>query len=286
MKNWDWNQSFNRQGAPIKHRSIAVTSGKGGVGKSSLVVNLGMALSGLGKRVALLDGDLGLSNVEILMGLAPKYNLYDYLQGRADLQQVLEDGPMGVKVISGGRAMLEIASLKDMQLKRLATALNVLEESYDVLLIDTGAGISRTVLSFLAAAEEVIVVVTPDPSSFMDAYSLVKMLCHHSLKTEGLLLANRVADARDGKLVADKFCQVVKNFLPGFNLELLGYIPEDAEMGRAAIKQQPAYIYSPRSRSVKEMVAVAGLLAGEGFVQRATPPESFARKFINLFRRA
>ncbi len=165
-----------RDDMPYGPRAIAVASGKGGVGKTSLSVNLALCLAKMGLKVTLFDADLGLANAEVLLGLFPSFSLYEVLYGDKTIEEITVQGPLGINVVSGGSGCLEMANLDHARRQRLLKMFNQFSGPDDIIIIDNGAGINKNVLGFVAAAGEVIIVVTPDPTSLTDAYALIKVL--------------------------------------------------------------------------------------------------------------
>ncbi|MEW5898342.1 MAG: MinD/ParA family protein [Bacillota bacterium] len=264
-------------------RVIAVTSGKGGVGKTSLVVNLSLALARLGRRVIILDADLGLANVEVLMGVTPHYTLFDCVCGTKEIGEILTPAPLGVQIISGGSGFLELANLDARQQQKIIAALDLLDDA-DFILIDTGAGISRNVLGFVAAAEEVIVVLTPEPTSLTDAYSLIKILAKFKVHRQVMLVVNRAADEREAAAAAKRMAAVAERFLE-IELVHLGSICEDRTVSRAVRRQQPFVLFEPGSGPAARIKELAQRLVNG---KEAVPPggafRGFLQKIIHLFR--
>lgn len=243
--------------SPPALRVIAVTSGKGGVGKSNLVVNLGLAFARQGRQVLLMDADLGLGNLDILLGLAPNFTIQDVLAHRKTIAEVLVQGPEGVKILPASSGIPEMAELDPQQKLFLLNELDNYSESLDVVLIDTGAGISRNVLFFNLAAQEILVVATGEPTSITDAYALMKVLVTQHGERRFRLVVNGVDNPADGHLVYRTLLKVTERFLgQEISLEFLGVIPHDEAIGRAVLKQQPVLQLYPRakvSRSITEL---------------------------------
>ena len=208
----------NQQMTP-KARVITITSGKGGVGKSSVAVNLAVQLRKLGKRVIIFDADLGLANAEVMFGAIPKYNLSDLIYQGRDIREIITPGPMDIGFISGGSGIVTMNNLTKDQISYLVHSLSKLDELADVILIDTGAGVSDSVLEFVIASPEVILVTTPEPSSLTDSYSLLKALYRNpGFIKNGIqihVVANKVNSVQEGKLVYDKLESVVSQFWHG-----------------------------------------------------------------------
>lgn len=231
-------------------RVIVVTSGKGGVGKTSISVNLALQLREQGKRVIILDADFGLANVEVMLGIRPKNNLADVVFRNMAIEEVITEGPMGIGFISGGSGVQDLVNLDKEQLKNLITKLVKLDSMYDVVIIDTGAGISDSVIEFVLSSPEVLLVVTPEPTSITDAYSLLKAVNRKKEFDRGnksiKVITNRVESMEEGKEIYDKIQVVVSKFL-NIQLEYLGYIPTDKRLANAVIEQVPLSISCPNS---------------------------------------
>ncbi|NLW06517.1 MAG: MinD/ParA family protein [Clostridia bacterium] len=245
---------------PQRARVIAVASGKGGVGKTNIVVNLGLILSRQGKKILILDADLGLANVDILLGLLPRYNLLDVLNGQCNLQEVIVRGPHNLLLIPGVSGFEKLAELDHFSRNQLMKELATLAKEVDIILIDSGAGISRTVLSFAAAAGEAIVVSTPEPTAIADAYCLIKAL--QRLNVSMYLLVNRAASDADGMITARRLRGACHRFLQ-LDLPLLGIIPDDRHVSEAVRKQQPYSAIYPRCRAAKALQEAAARLQGQ-----------------------
>ncbi len=269
----------NQRGA----RVIAVTSGKGGVGKTSLVVNLSLALARLGRRVVILDADLGLANVEVLMGVTPLFTLYDCLYGTKEIDEILTPAPLGVQIVSGGSGFLELANLNSRQQQKIIDALVFFEEA-DFVLIDTGAGISRNVLGFVAAAEEVIVMITPEPTSLTDAYSLIKILSKFQVHRQVLLVVNRAEHEREAAAAAQRISAVANRFLE-IELVHLGSIYEHRAVTRAVKRQQPFILFEPQSPPAANIGLIARrLVDGCPPVRQESAFQGFLQRIMRFFR--
>ncbi|HDM75863.1 MAG TPA: flagellar synthesis regulator FleN [Deltaproteobacteria bacterium] len=219
-------------------RVFAITSGKGGVGKSNIVINLALAFDQMGKNVLIIDGDLGLANIDVLLGLTPKYNIHHVFEGVRTINDILLDGPGNIKIMPASSGVQELAELQDEQKLFLMEMLEVLEENIDVLLIDTGAGISDNVIYFNLAAQEKIVVITPEPTSLTDAYAMIKVLHTRYGEKHFRILVNLVKDNREALNIYNQISKVADNFLDGLSLDYLGYVPKEHNLPRAVMKQQ------------------------------------------------
>lgn len=240
-------------------RVIAVASGKGGVGKTSIVVNLSLALARREKQVMVLDADLGLANVDILLGLVPRWDLSQVVRGEKELKEIVIEGPEGIRLIPGGSGVQELADLTAPQREHLIKSLGQVTEGTDFFLIDTSAGISRNVLSFAAAAGEAIVVTTPEPTAITDAYGLIKGLSR--LKVKLHLLVNRAVTLAEGRETAERLRSTARRFL-GLEVSFLGVIPEDRAAGLAVREQKPLLMRYSSSAAARAIEEVADNLLG------------------------
>jgi len=219
---------------------LSFTSGKGGVGKTHIVVNLAYALQSLGARVMLLDADLGLANVDVLLGLTPRFTIQHVLEGHKALDDVLVTGPAGMLILPASSGVQELVDLSDSQRLQLLTALETLQHDIDFLLIDTGAGISANVLYFNVAAQDIVVVVTPEPTSITDAYALMKVLYTKYAEKRFKVIMNAVAHAVEAKEAFRRLNMVTERFL-NISIDYLGCIPHDAAFSQA-VRQQKALL--------------------------------------------
>lgn len=244
-------------------RVITITSGKGGVGKSNLAVNLAVCLQRAGKRVLIFDADFGLANVEVMFGAIPQYNLSDFIYRGKPIREIITPGPLGIGFISGGSGIIGLNNLTREQIMYLVNAVNELNELADFIIIDTGAGISDQVLEFVMASPEVLLVSTPEPSSLTDSYSLLKALYQNpNFSEEGTtihVVTNRVTSQEEGRAIYDKVNSVVSQFLHG-NLNYLGMIPQDAALERAVRQQKTVTISDPNARSSRAIVNLSNNL--------------------------
>jgi flagellar biosynthesis protein FlhG len=242
-------------------RVIAVTSGKGGVGKSNVVVNLGLALAQRGLNVLLIDADLGLGNLDILLGLTPRFTLQDALASQLKLAEVIVDGPGGLKILPASSGIAELASLDESQKLFLLNEMDYYTEDVDVVLIDTGAGISPNVLFFNIGAQERILVVNNQPPAIADAYALIKILVSQHGETSFKLLVNGLAHHREAESVYRTLLRVADRFLGReITLDYLGFVPYDQAMPKAVMRQQPVLALYPQSPASKSFVMIAQTL--------------------------
>ena len=262
-------------------RIITVTSGKGGVGKTNFVVNLGLSLAKLKQQVVIFDADLGLSNVDVMMGINPPGNLYDLLYNNKKIEDILAYGPKNIRFISGGSGFQELSNLDQKQRQHLVNSLNYFQNITDFVLIDTGAGISKNVLGFVAAAEEVIVIVTPEPTSLADAYSLIKVMSKFNVQSEVSLIVNMAIDKREAQQTADKIIMVASRFLQ-IKVSHLGSICMDPIVSQAVKSQNPFVLSYPYSSAAKSMANIAEKMI-KGYQQPVKGIGGFVGKLIRLF---
>ncbi len=244
-------------------RVVTVTSGKGGVGKSNLAVNLAVQLRKEGKRVVIFDADFGLANVEVMFGAIPQYNLSDFIYRGKGIKEIITPGPMDIGFISGGSGIIGLNNLYREQIMYLVKSIDELNEIADFIIIDTGAGISDQVLEFVMASPEVLLVSTPEPSSLTDSYSLLKALYRNPNFVAGSttihVVSNRVNSTEEGQAVYDKLNSVVSQFLHG-KLNYLGMIPADTALEKAVRQQQTVSLLEPNAKSAKAFEVLAGNL--------------------------
>ncbi len=235
---------------------IAVTGGKGGVGKTNVSVNLALALADLGRRVMLLDADLGLANVDVLLGLQPKRTLADVVDGKCDLKDVIIQGPGGIRIVPAASGTQSMVQLSPMQHAGLIQAFSEISDNLDVLIVDTAAGIGDAVVSFVRAAQEVLVVVCDEPTSITDAYALIKLLNRDHGITRFRVLANMAHSPQEGRNLFAKLSKVTDRFLD-VALQYVGAIPYDEAVRKAVQKQRAVYEAMPRSKSALAFRAIA-----------------------------
>ncbi len=243
-------------------RVISITSGKGGVGKTNISANLAYALSKMGKKVLILDADMGLANIDVILGLTPKFNLSHVLAGDRSIAETIVEGPGGIRILPSASGVQEMADLTKEQKLALLDELNSLNEDLDYLLIDTAAGIAGNVMYFNMAAEEIIVIATREPTSLTDAYALIKVLYQRHGKKRFKLLVNMVKNQTEAKEVYARLSQATDHFL-GLAIEYLGFILHDEKMQEAVRKQQVLSELHPYSQANKCIVNVAEKLCRE-----------------------
>jgi flagellar biosynthesis protein FlhG len=241
---------------------ISVTSGKGGVGKTNLCVNLACELARRGKKVVLLDADLGLANVDVVLGLTPAKNLFHLFHAGAKLADILCPTPYGFSILPAASGVTEMLALDTGQKLELLEALDPLDAQTDVLLVDTGAGIGDNVAYFNIAAQERILVLTPEPTSLTDAYALIKVLKNDHGVDRFKVLVNLAPDRAAAREVFKRLHAACDHFLSGVSLDLLGFIPRDPEVRAAVVEQKPFVRRLPDSPAAKALAEAAGRVAG------------------------
>ncbi|MCB2184851.1 MAG: MinD/ParA family protein [Deltaproteobacteria bacterium] len=248
-------QRVPRRTEPL--RTIAITSGKGGVGKTNVVVNLAMAMSRLGRKVLVIDADLGLANVDVVLGLTPRFTIRDVLTGAKAVDEVVIQGPDDIMILPSASGVAELSNLTRDEKLLLLQELDGMATEADVILIDTSAGINDTVLYFNTAAQDRLVVATGEPTSLTDAYALIKVLYTQHQERRFKLLVNNVADIAEAKRVYRKLTTATDHFLGGLSIEYLGFLPTDHAVHQAVMLQKPVLEAFPQAAVSKQFLALA-----------------------------
>ncbi|MDT9718736.1 MinD/ParA family protein [Paenibacillus sp. ClWae2A] len=235
---------------------ITVASGKGGVGKSNFTLNFALALQALGRKVLVFDADIGMANIDVLMGTSSSYNLYHLLYRQKSIREIIQLGASGLPYIAGGSGMKELFSLSDRDLEFFASQVEDIAQEMDYVIFDTGAGLSRENMKFIGAADECLIITTPEPTSITDAYALVKVMHGQENATPFRMIVNRVEDEREAERVADKIAGVARRFLQT-DIPLLGYISEDAQVVKAVKRQMPYSLAYPNAKASKDIEKLA-----------------------------
>lgn len=274
---------------PSRLRIITVTSGKGGVGKTNFTANLALCLQELGQRVLILDADFGLANIEVVLGVVPKYNFYHFISRAVSIRDIITEGPNGVKFISGGSGIYELAHLNMEQLNAAIQDLSEIESMFDILLIDTGAGVNDTILKFVLSSNEVIIVATPEPTSIMDAYALLKnininMALSQKNGTPSIkLLVNKAESESEAMKILTNFSDLAKKFL-GSDIEQLGYILSDNSVTRSIKLHSPLMTEFPKSNAARETRRIALKLTDSSQEVSAGSLTGFFRRFTDKWK--
>jgi flagellar biosynthesis protein FlhG len=246
----------NQEQCKSRTRILTISSGKGGVGKTNLAINLAIAFAEIGKKVIVMDADLGLANVNVILGIIPKFNLYHVIKKQKKIREILVDTEYGIQIIAGASGFSQLANLDDEE--RTSFVEGVKELAFaDIVIIDTGAGVSQNVLSFLRAADDAIIITTPEPTAITDAYGIIKSISTEINGPTIKLVVNRINSVMEGKRVAERVINIAGQFL-NIKVSNLGFIFEDNAVQRAVIKQDPFIKSAPKSRasqSVKHLMS-------------------------------
>jgi flagellar biosynthesis protein FlhG len=241
--------SNNGSGTRGRTRIITVSSGKGGVGKTNIAINLALAYAELGKRVVVMDADLGLANVNVVLGIIPKYNLYHLIRRQKTMKDIIQDTRYGIQIVAGASGFSKIANLSEEERGKFIAELQELSAA-DVLIVDTGAGVSNNVLSFIAAADDVIIVTTPEPTAITDAYGIIKIIATEidNLSLGLKLVVNRVKSVAEGRKVAERVISIAGQFL-NLKVDYLGFVFDDDIVHQSVVKQKPFLAVDPKSKA-------------------------------------
>jgi flagellar biosynthesis protein FlhG len=262
----------------VRPRIITVTSGKGGVGKSNVVINLAVTLAKMKKRVLVIDADLGLANIDILLGLKNRHNIEDVLDGRMGLKDIVVEGPMGIKVVPGSSGIPRIANMSNRKRKEFIASFKDLEDEADIILIDTSAGVMKNVIKFALLADEIVLVTTPEPAAITDAYAMIKVVYSEKPEAHIGLIINQTRNKAQATDVGNKIAEVSRQFL-NFPVFVLGALPSDPHVLKAVMQRRPWVELYPRSAASDAIRKVAAkilngegesLEAGGGFIHRVS----------------
>jgi flagellar biosynthesis protein FlhG len=287
MEDYNWNdqaqglrEAVSRQRRGLK--LVTITSGKGGVGKSSLTVNIALALSQMGFRVLVVDADFGLANIDVMLGINARYNMSHLLRGSRTLDEIVQQGYQGVRFISGGSGVYDLLAMDGGQLEHIISGLITLRESVDVILFDTGAGINDNVLRMVAASTEAVIVTTPEPTAILDAYALVKTIGKQGDAPPVRVVMNKAESRKEAENAIAGFQAIIRKYLEQ-DIESLGYVLFDAEVTRSIKRQTPILIANPNGQTARDITAVARNLAR---LETAPLPQKspLARFFAKLGR--
>lgn len=271
------------KGQKSNSRVIVVASGKGGVGKTNIAVNLALALRQLDNCVALIDVDLGLANVDIVLGITPPYNLGHVFRGEKTLVEIIEDGPLGIKLLAGGSGMSELANLTGWRLEQFVKSLDELNREFDFVVLDTGTGIGQNVLSFALATDEVLVVTTPEPTAITDAYGLIKVVFQRNPQAQIRLIVNMARNPGEAEAVAEKLNSVLREYVQR-EVEYIGYLLDEQQVNRAVGQQVPFLLSYPSSMASRFIKRIANILAGEVPQDAAVGIKGFFSRVYQFFQ--
>lgn len=265
-------------------RIICVTSGKGGVGKTNFTINLGIELTKLNNRVVIIDADLGLANIDVILGTVPKYTLLDVIHNNKSIDDVIMNGPNDIKIISGGSGVLELVDMPLVSIQQLIEKFNSISNYADIILIDTGAGLSNSVLSFVLSSQEIIVVTTPEPTSITDAYAMIKTINLRDKNKKIKVIVNRVENITEGNIAFEKLNNASKRFL-SMDLDKLGYVFDDNVVSKSVKKQSPFTIEYPNGIASKNIKNIAIKLTNDvDIIQNNSNFDNFFKRIVNFFK--
>jgi flagellar biosynthesis protein FlhG len=232
-----------------KTRIVTVTSGKGGVGKTNMSVNMALAYARLGKKVVVMDADLGLANVNVMLNMIPKFNLYHVIRKQKTMKEIMVETEYGISIVAGASGFSKIANLTEDERQNFINELDTLSNA-DIIIIDTAAGVSSNVLDFIAAADDAVIITTPEPTAITDAYGIIKIIATEidSLNMGLKLVVNRVKNVAEAKKVADRMTNIAGLYL-NLKVEYLGFVYEDSVVSQAVLRQRPFMVIDPKSRA-------------------------------------
>ena len=262
-----------------KPKIITVTSGKGGVGKSNFVVNLGIELQKHGKKVLIFDADIGMGNDDVLMGVYPRYSMFDVIKGK-EISDIIEDGPYGIKLLAAGSGINQIEDLQQYERELFLSKLESLE-GFDYILMDTGAGVSRDILSFISASEELIIITTPEPTSLTDAYSLIKATDYFKLKNKAKIIVNKAFTRKEGEDTYKKLKKAVDKFLK-IEVEYLGSILDDKKLVMSVRAQKPFVLLYPNCIAARDIENITSKIM-EQEIESSEGAIGLFKKLFNIF---
>jgi flagellar biosynthesis protein FlhG len=264
-----------------KTRIITITSGKGGVGKTNMSVNMALAYARLGKKVVVMDADLGLANVNVMLNMVPKFNLYHVIRKQKTMKEILLETEYGISIVAGASGFSKIANLNEIERQNFINELDTLSNA-DIIIIDTSAGVSSNVLDFIAAADDAVIITTPEPTAITDAYGIIKIIATEidNLNMGLKLVVNRVKSVVEAKKVADRMTSIAGQFL-NLKVEYLGFIYDDPAVSHAVLRQRPFMVVDPKCRASLCVQHIVGRM------EKSEPREGggFKTMFKRLFGR-
>lgn len=264
-----------------KPKVITITSGKGGVGKSNFIVNLGITLQKQGKRVLILDADIGMGNDDVLMGVFPRFNIFDVIHNGREINEIIVSGYEGISLLSGGSGLNKIEDLSEDERKIFLQKIEAIED-YDFILIDTGAGINKSVLAFIYCSDEVILITTPEPTSLTDGYALLKAVKYFDIDVKINVVVNKIYSKKEGILTYTKFKSAVDKFLK-IDIDYLGSIMEDRKLVLAVKEQIPFVIKYKNCEATKGINEIASKIIKNFFSKEGTSPKNFFKNIFSIF---
>lgn len=263
-------------------RSIAIVSGKGGVGKSNFSTNFAYALHSRGKKVIIIDMDIGMGNIHILLGMVPQHNLKDYLGGKKELDEVINTTPEGLKFISGGSGLDSVMEWSEGMFERLIEAFQKLQKEFDFILFDMGAGATQSAIELILSVDEIIVISTTEPTSVTDAYSMMKFISLRDPDKTLHIVSNRISRNDDGNDAATRLQFAMRKFLMK-ETSILGFLPEDPAVHKAVLAQKPFLLLFPNAPVSKRMFAIADTFVDTVTGEERRREDGFLGKLRNIF---
>ncbi len=263
-------------------KTLAVLSGKGGVGKSNLSLNLSLALTKQKQRVLLFDMDIGMGNIDILIGQTASYTMVDLLEKKLSIQQIIKKGPQNLAYVAGGTGISSVFEWSPLDLAHLIQELNSLTNQYDYMIFDMGAGMSESVLKFLKAVDEMIVVTTPEPTSITDAYAAIKLAASYSVSAPVRLIINKTLSDKEGNETYERFNRAVQQFL-NISISLLGIVPNDQAVQKAVNRQIPFLLQNPASKASISLIEMVNILIPQDNRVTAKNEGMFIRRLKRFF---
>lgn len=265
-------------------RTISIVSGKGGVGKSNFAINFSLALLKQHKKVLLIDLDIGMGNIDILLGLQAKHTVIDMLNDHLSIHDIIEKGPLGLSYIAGGSSLAEFFQLNNEKMDYFLTQYKELDRLYDYILFDMGAGATEDSLFFILSSDECIVITTHEPTAIMDAYSMIKHIINNQRNLPIYAIINRCSSVKNGKQTLARFQHVVSQFL-NINIQTLGLIPEDKFVFKAVMRQTPYLLFNPKAPASVAIEQIAQNYVSHSFELNQRKPFSFIHRFKKMFKK-
>lgn len=266
-------------------RYICVTSGKGGVGKTNFSINAGIALSRLGLRTVVIDADFGLANVDVVVGTVTKFTFMNLMDENLPVEKILGEAPEGLKIISGGSGLMNVLEMSEEKMQRIIHRFNELNSLFDVVIIDTGAGLNTNILSFVNASDETIVITTPEPTSLTDAYAMIKAISKESNQTKVSVVVNRAESHEEATFNFEKLSNASNKFLK-FTIHFLGVVFDDHRIKKSVQAQTPFLVMYPKSNASRCIELIAKKLIDSSSLDLSSIEQepSFIKKFIGIFK--